>query len=146
MSADPGAPGRRVLSAEDRERRSERLAEALARKEAILFAYLFGSFPEGRPFEDVDVAVFLDPGHPDALDPLSIQLHLPARLEEASGLPVEVILLNDAPLGVRAAALRGRLLFSRDETRRMSLLEQTGRDLMDIAFLAQESLKDLLPA
>ncbi|MGH7332324.1 MAG: type VII toxin-antitoxin system MntA family adenylyltransferase antitoxin [Candidatus Rokuibacteriota bacterium] len=144
MSAVPGAVVRRELSPEDRERRTQRLAEAVAREEAVLFAYLFGSFADGRAFEDVDVAVFLNPTHRHALDPLSVQLDLSARLEKAIALPVDVILLNEAPLGLQAAALRGRLLHSRDEAERASLLERTGRDLMDRAFLARESLKDLL--
>ncbi|MGH2453016.1 MAG: nucleotidyltransferase domain-containing protein [bacterium] len=139
-----GAPARRVLPPEERERRTLRLAEVLAREEVVLFAYLLGSFIEGRAFEDVDVAVFLNPAHRDALDPLSVQLDLAARLEEAIGLPVEVVLLNDAPLGLRAAALRGRLLDSRDEAGRVALLKRTGLARMDMAFLARESLRDLL--
>ncbi len=144
MSAVPGAVVRRELSPEDRTRRTRRLAEVVAREEAVLFAYLFGSFADGRAFEDVDMAVFLDPEHRDVLDSLTVHLDLSARFEEAIGLPVDVILLNEAPLGLKAAALRGRLLYSRDEAGRASLLERTGRDLMDRAFLARESLKDLL--
>ena len=135
---------RRALSPGDYEERTRRLAEALAREEAVLFAYVFGSFAEGRAFEDVDVAVFIGPERTGGMDLLSFQLDLAARLEEGAGLPVDVVLLNEAPLGLRAAALRGRLLHSRDEARRMSLLERTGLEVMDMAFLARESLRDLL--
>jgi len=38
-----------------------RLREALEAREEIVFAYLHGSFAEGLPFRDVDVAIYLDP-------------------------------------------------------------------------------------
>ncbi len=135
---------RRALSPGDYEERTRRLAEALAREEAVLFAYIFGSFAEGRAFEDVDVAVFIGPERTGGMDLLSFQLDLAARLEEGTGLPVDVVLLNEASLGLRAAALRGRLRHSRDEARRVYLLERTGLEVMDMAFMVRESLRDLL--
>ncbi len=144
MSADPSRRRLRTLPPDAHERCVRRLAEALAGEEAILFAYLFGSFADGRPFEDVDVAVFVAPDHRVVDDPLSWQFRLAARLQEAIRLPVDVVLLHDAPLGLRAAALHGRLLGSRDEATRLRLLEETGRERMDMAFLSRESLKDLL--
>lgn len=139
-------PPRKVhrLSAGDHEERARRLTEALAGEEEVVFAYLFGSFAEDRPFEDIDVAVFLADSRDETFDSLSTQLALAARLEEAAGLPVDVIVLNDASLRLRAAALRGHVLYSREENTRVALVEQAGRELMDTAFLARESLRSLL--
>src|SRR3970282_2399573 len=106
---------RRSLSPGDYEERTRRLAEAVAREEAVLFAYIFGSFAEGRAFEDVDVAVFIGPERTGGMDLLSFQLDLAARLEEGAGLPVGVVLLDEAPLGLRAGAARGRPLPLRDD-------------------------------
>lgn len=142
-----GAPGiRRLyhLSGGEREERLARLRDALAAEGAVVFAYVFGSFTEERAFEDVDIAVLLDPGAAATDDALSAQLRLAARLENAAGLPVDLVLLNDAPLGLRAAALAGRLLDSRDEARRLAFVERTGFERMDTAFLRHQSLRDLL--
>ncbi|MDQ7840383.1 MAG: nucleotidyltransferase domain-containing protein [bacterium] len=132
------------LAASDRERVLVRVAKSLAAEGAVLFAYVFGSFVEDRAFGDVDVAVFLDPERcPDA-GMLPLQLDLACRLEAAAGLPIDAVLLNDAPLGLRMAALRGRVVHSRDEARRLAFVEATCLQAMDMACLLRESLRDLL--
>lgn len=139
--------GRRVLRSLDPQEREvclERLAQAIAKEPAVLFAYAFGSFTEGRPFEDVDVGVVLDSLAAAGRDSLALQFDLAAHLEQAVGLPIDIVLLDDAPLGLRATSLRGRLLFSRDEERRFAYVERTGLERMDTNFLAREALKDLL--
>jgi predicted nucleotidyltransferase len=113
MRDAPGETSRRPpLAEEDRDAVLTRLTHVLAGEEDVVFAYAFGSFVEGGPFEDLDVALFLDDG---CMDVLTRQLDLTARLEAAASLPVDIVLLNDAPLGLRGVALRGRLLYSRDE-------------------------------
>src|SRR3989337_3057756 len=94
---------RRALSPGDYEERTRRLAEALAREEAVLFAYIFGSFAEGRAFEDVDVAVFIGPERTGGMDLLSFQLDLAARLEEGGRPPPGGGPPNEGPPGPRAA-------------------------------------------
>ncbi len=146
MKEDPqsGALKHYDLSAPDRERVLGRVAESLAAEGAVLFAYAFGSFVEGRAFGDVDVAVFLDQERcPDA-SLLSLHLDLAGRLEEAAGLPVDAVLLNEAPLGLRMAVVRGRVVHSRDEARRLAFVEETCLQVMDMAYLSREALRDLL--
>lgn len=132
------------LAAPDRERVLGRVAEGLAAEGAVLFAYVFGSFVEGRAFGDVDVAVFLDLERCPSGDLLPLHLDLAGRLEAAAGLPVDAVLLNDAQLGLRLAAVRGRVVHSRDEARRLAFVEDTCMQAMDMAYLLRESLRDLL--
>jgi predicted nucleotidyltransferase len=135
---------RPALAEADRQLVAHRLAGRLGEVESALCAYLFGSFVEGGTFEDVDVAVLLDPDVAAVSDLLAFQLELAAALEKAAGLPVDVILLNDAPLGLRMAAVRGRLLLSRDEHRRLAYVEQTCLQAMDMAHMTRQSLQELL--
>lgn len=135
---------RHALSAAEREPLVARLAARLGMIESVVFAYLFGSFAEGRPFADIDVAVFLDFGPGGPSDALDIRLGLTKQIEDATGLPADVIVLNDAPLGLRMAAVGGRLVCSRDEPRRLEFVERTSLQAMDMAFLARESLRGLL--
>ncbi len=106
------------------------------------FAYVFGSFAEGLPFADVDVAMYFR--WERLSDPLRTQLELAAALERVVGVPVDVVVLNDAPLGLAVAALRGRLVFCRDPEGHASFLERTALQYMDTAYLRRSSLRDLL--
>jgi len=106
---------------------AEELATALARRlgaaNDVGFAYLFGSFAKGRPRggSDVDLAVWLDEEiHGDRAARFRRRLALEAELEPALGRRVQVIVLNDASLGLAHNVLaHGRLVLRRDETARV---------------------------
>lgn len=134
----------RSLSPEGREAVLARIAEALERDGSILFAYCFGSFAEGRDFADVDLAVYSDPDKAGGEDLLKKEIDLTAAAERAGGIPADVVILNTASLGLRMAAIRGRLVYSRDESRRLEFVEITSSEYMDTAFLRRESLRDVL--
>lgn len=126
---------------------ASRLAAALAQEEAVVFAYLFGSFAEDRPCEDADVAVFVNESLLSEEERLGFALRLAAALDRIlapEGLTADVVVLNEASLGLRLAAVRGRLLFSRDEARRLRFAEETALQAMDTAHLRRESLRELL--
>lgn len=90
------------------------------------------------------MAVLLDPAATEGVDLLTFQLDLAAALEEAAGMPVDVVVLNDVPLGLRMAAVRGRPVLSRDEQQRLAYVERTCLEAMGMAHMARESLRDLL--
>jgi predicted nucleotidyltransferase len=138
------AVARRSMSPEERGAVLARIAEALGRDESIRFAYGFGSFAEGRDFADVDLAVYVDPGKMGGEDLLKKELTLGASAERISKTPADVVILNTASLGLRMAAIRGRLIFSRDEPGRLLFIERTSLEYMDTAFLRRESLRDVL--
>lgn len=144
MKEKSPAASRHVLSVADRNRIVVRVSEALAADDTVLFAYLFGSFLEDRPFGDVDVAVFVDASRFKEMDTMTVQFNLAHRLERVAGLPVDIVLLNQAPLGLRMIALKGRLIHSRGESQRLAFVESTSLQAMDMAYLARESLRDLL--
>lgn len=121
-----------------------RIGEVLAQEDCVLFAYLFGSFLEGRPFEDVDLGVFVESVRCPSGSLLDAQLWLATRMEREIRLPVDVVVLNDAPLGLCLIALRGRLVYSRDENLRLAFIERTSLQAMDTAYLRRQSLRDLL--
>lgn len=110
------------------ETRTEGIAAALASHTDVGFAYLFGSAARGtaRADSDLDVAVFFGTGagrgRADAeaaggrLHRARRALELEGELERAAGRPVQVVALDDAPLGLVHNVLRsGELVLSRDE-------------------------------
>jgi predicted nucleotidyltransferase len=135
---------RQRVRPEDRQSALTRLASCLSSTGAVLFAYVFGSFIEERDPADLDLAVYLDPGRIEGARELDEQIALTGLAERLSGLPVDVVILNTVPLGLRLAALKGRLLFSKDEESRYSFIERTGLQAMDTTYLRRESARDLV--
>ncbi|NJE11154.1 nucleotidyltransferase domain-containing protein [Thermococcus sp. MAR1] len=114
------------LSIPERDVIKERIRAYLMSREDVLFAYIHGSFLEGRPFRDIDVAVFVrsKPGR-------FYEMELEDELSGLTGFPVDVRLLNDAPVEFRFHVISGELLFSRDERARCDFEERTMREYHD---------------
>ncbi|MBI2371631.1 MAG: nucleotidyltransferase domain-containing protein [Deltaproteobacteria bacterium] len=90
----------------------------LAADRVVRFGYLFGSWAEGRmgPRSDVDVAVWLKE---DAPEPFEVRLGLIGRLEVSLKRPVEVIVLNEAPLILRYTVVQqGIPIYTLDDRER----------------------------
>lgn len=104
--------------------------ERLFEDPAIVFAYVYGSFAEGMPFRDVDVAIYLKPD--DCAS--AFESDLSYELGERVGFPVDIKVINPAPSSVRMAVIRkGVLLFTRDAVELADFIEDTGRQYMDYA-------------
>ncbi len=133
-----------TLSHEQKERVRERLRTALEPHGEILFATLHGSFLLDVPFEDIDVAVYLRAGSVDGEEGLRYAFRLADELEKHVGLPVDVLVLNQAPRGVQFTATAGELLLSRDEELRCNFLERLWLEIMDFDYHARQMLKEAL--
>jgi len=134
---------RRELDVPARDRLIAGAARVLAADSRVTCAYLFGSFAEARPFADMDIGVLLEA----AVAPssyLDTQVNLCAKLERSAAIPVDVVILNDAPLGLRMAALRGRPILTRDHAACLAFVERTSLQAMDTDYLRRQSLRDLL--
>jgi predicted nucleotidyltransferase len=77
----------RDISPEERRGIQRILSGFLEGEEGILFAYLHGSFSEGRPFRDIDVAVFVAKGSTLKNSGTAIR----RRLARKKGLPCPAI-------------------------------------------------------
>ncbi|MBC7339026.1 MAG: nucleotidyltransferase domain-containing protein [Firmicutes bacterium] len=145
--AGAGTPG--AVSSGRRASIKRALKGALARRPEIVFAYLFGSFAEKLPFRDIDIAVWVDEdaGRKDLeQDPWRYEAKLGAGLTPLVGIPVDVTVLNHAPLPLRYHATRGELLFTRDEMQRCTFLEETWRDYFEMEPHLRQFLHDILEA
>jgi predicted nucleotidyltransferase len=108
------------LPLKEREKIKLEIKEALSKKDEILFAYIHGSFIERRPFRDIDIAVYVRE-KPSTF----YEMELEDELTELTGFPVDVRVLNDAPLTFRFRVIGGELLFSKDEKGRCRFEEET---------------------
>ncbi|HXF69464.1 MAG TPA: nucleotidyltransferase domain-containing protein [Thermoflexus sp.] len=131
---------RSFLPVDERERLSERLRALIEAEEDVLFATIFGSFLElDLPFGDIDVGIGLAPG----ADPERYEIDRAAEWTVALGYPVDVVVFERAPLGLRVQILNGRPLLIRDPEQYVELLERTGWEWMHWEPYVRQFLKEL---
>ncbi len=130
------------LPPDERERWIEQLRRRVEEDENIRFAMIFGSFLDPElPFADIDVGIGLAPG----VDPERYESDRAAEWTIALGYPVDVVVFERAPLGLRVQILNGRPLLIRDPEGFVDLLERTGWEWMHWEPYVRQFLKELLP-
>lgn len=130
------------LPLDERERWIEQLRRRVEEDENIRFAMIFGSFLDPElPFADIDVGIGLAPG----VDPERYEIDRAAEWTVALGYPVDVVVFERAPLGLRVQILNGRPLLIRDPEGFVDLLERTGWEWMHWEPYVHQFLKELLP-
>lgn len=120
------------------------LRDLLAFRDEVLFAYLHGSFINGSKFRDIDVAVYVNHGRLTRRASLQYQVSLAKDLSQALRLPVDVTVLNVAPLGLRHNAVSGRVLLCRENGTRVHFAEEVCRHYERIRKTARQALFTLL--
>lgn len=133
-----------ALSGEARERLAQQLAERLSGYPEIVGAWLHGSFDEGLPFHDIDIALYVEPESDAARDPLPLMLKLMDELERAVRYPVDVRVINHAPLNFQFYATAGRPLLMRDPERCYQFIEHVRRMYWDFQPMAYRHLREVL--
>lgn len=135
---------RYTIQQEAREAVVCRLTAELEKESAVAFAYLHGSLLDSGTVHDVDVGLYLRES--DAERGAAVASALSVRLTAVAGLPVDVRVLNEAPLSFVYHVLRGRLLVCRDEVLLTSKLEDVARRYLDLAPLLHQGTKDAFAA
>lgn len=120
------------------------LERELAARPEILFAILYGSAAEGSAFRDVDVAAYVDRGLVPGAQDLDYSADLAALLTQALSLPVDVHIVNDAPLPFRYNISRGIPLLIRDTEAYYSFRERAWDEYLDFEPVALLYLREML--
>jgi hypothetical protein len=119
------------------------LAGRLQNRREILFAILYGSAAEGRSFRDLDVGLFADRPLVPASAELDYAFALADELEQSVPYPVDVRIINDAPLPFRYNVSRGIPLVLNDRNAFFQFLERTWDEFLDFQPVAMQYLKEL---
>ena len=128
----------------DREALLNALKLRLQARPEIVFAVLHGSFPAGDHYRDIDVAVWVVPSARPETGWHRYAVDVAAELTVSLGAPVDVQVLNEAPLAFRYHAMNGRLLVVRDEELFHTVRERTWDDYFDFLPFARENLREML--
>jgi len=117
----------------------DELTRLLREREEIIFAYLHGSFLT-HDFRDIDIAVYLkkDEG-------VLYEIELGVELEKILKFPVDVRVLNSAPLTFKFKVIKdGLLLFSRDERIRSDFEALTISEYHDFSYFRRRYRREVL--
>lgn len=109
----------------------------------VVFAVLYGSAAGNGPFHDLDVAVWVDRNLVPASEDLNYAFRLADELEHVLPYPVDVRVINDAPLPFRYNVSQGLRLVIHDYETFYSFLERAWDEYFDFEPLLMQYLKDL---
>lgn len=131
-------------SAGERDLLRDALKRILAARAEVSLAFLFGSFAAGQPFHDIDIGIVTAPGAVAAADAFEFVSQLATELEWDVRRPVDLSVLNWAPIALRYHAAQGEALVCRDEEAMYRFIEAAYRDYLDFEPFLRASLRDLL--
>jgi hypothetical protein len=135
---------RRNFSVEQKERLAGKVAEVLASHSEVVFAYLHGSFVNEVTFRDLDVAVYVKPQSINSEALRGYESNLVTELQDKVKMPVDIRVLNDAPLAFRYHAIRGRLLMVRDPELLDEYRARIWDDYFDFVPFARQYLREAM--
>lgn len=114
----------------------------------VLLAYLYGSLPRGQvtPLSDVDIALVTELSL-SSLKRLDLELDVETALAGADISKADVRIINDAPPAVRGRIVtEGRLLYCRDEKKRVEFEAQARAQYFDLQPVLREQLQTYVRA
>lgn len=132
----------RTLDGNEREALIEALGTHLRQRPEIIFAYVFGSFVSGMPFQDIDLALWGDARLTGNARDYAEEC---ADLLDAKFRHVfDIVILNSAPSSFKTSVFNeGRLLFSRDDGLLNGVIESCSLDMLANEGLSQQSLVEI---
>ncbi|MFQ6083145.1 MAG: nucleotidyltransferase domain-containing protein [Candidatus Aminicenantia bacterium] len=123
----------------------KQLKNALISKSEIIFSYIHGSFLDRFPFQDIDIALYVNPKKISSLQTFDYSFQLSVDISKQIGLEVDIQIMNYASLGFQHSVFKnGKLLFSKDENLRLSLIESTSLEYVDFYELSLQYIRDLV--
>lgn len=118
------------------------IADTLAARDDIGFAYLFGSFVDGREaFRDIDLGVWFRQG--DRSSHFHEGIELSVELTRKTTIPVDARPLNEAPVTFVYTVLKGKLLDNTDDDLRCRVTERTLREYLDMQPLLERAMREI---
>ena len=132
---------RYTASVEQKNQIKSSIAEILMTVEDIHFSYMFGSFiEENTPFHDIDLGVFF--AEKNRLRMTEAAIDLAILLSWKTAYPVDVRVLNFAPVSFVYHALRGELIYEKNTDIRCQVMENTVRKYLDMKPILYRATKE----
>ncbi|UCH94620.1 MAG: nucleotidyltransferase domain-containing protein [Candidatus Aminicenantes bacterium] len=131
------------MSQEEKQRAAETLKTALSSQPEVVFAFIYGSFNDHSihlPFHDIDVGVYVkEMGKKESV---YYSLDLSDKFSTLIKVPVDVRVLNFAPITFCYHVIRGQLIVDKDEDFRSEFMERVIRHYLDMKPLFIRATKE----
>ncbi len=131
---------RYFLSKKEKQKIEIVIREILKKREEIVFAYIFGSFLDNLFFRDIDIGIYLK--NIAKKEAFNYEIELGYEIESKIKIPVDLRIINFAPLYFQFHILQGKILFIKDEELWANFLDLTLRKYLDFKPLREEFLKE----
>ncbi|MCL6642447.1 MAG: nucleotidyltransferase domain-containing protein [Candidatus Bipolaricaulota bacterium] len=132
-----------TLELEKRESIVQPIVTRLAQHPEIVTIVLYGSFLTRETFRDIDLALLVDERKLFTESFLDYELDRLEELSRLSKFPLDVRIVNRAPVLFRYAVTQGRVLFCRDERVWVEFCERTWGEYLDFEPVARLYIKEL---
>jgi len=110
----------------------------------IASVYLFGSFLDEGPFSDIDIGILLKNPATQSLD---LELALEDKLARITNHPVDVRVLNQAPLAFCHSVVKtGRVIYDPDPSFRADFQGRILKEYFDFAPYHRQYLREVVNA
>ncbi len=113
-----------------------RIKEYLDKRKEVLFAYIFGSFVKSDEFSDIDIALYVDGDFS-----LKYEFEIEDDLEAILKIPVDVRVINNAPVSFSYGVLKDGLLI-KDNDIRSDFQVMKFKEYMDYVHLRDAYIRD----
>jgi predicted nucleotidyltransferase len=122
----------------------QKISDSLKDRSNIIFAYIFGSFSAQESFHDVDVGIFISN---NGLNVLKTELEMEHELEKLIHMPVDVRILNRAPVSFIYQVIKGGItIVDKNEDLRAEFEGITIKKYFDFQHLRNEYLREVADA
>lgn len=123
----------------------ETLKNSLMNEKQVKFAFIYGSFHEHTeendfPFRDIDIGVYVT--GMDKKESVYYGFELSERFSSLVKVPVDVRVINFAPLTFQFHVIRGQLIIDNDEDARCAFSEHVARHYLDMKPLLHRAIKE----
>lgn len=115
----------------------------LAQRPEILAVVLYGSFLKGETFRDIDLALLVDEHKLSPERFLDYELERLSELSRLSKFPLDIRIINRAPVLFRYAVTQGQVLFCHDARIWTEFCERTWGEYLDFEPVARLYIKEL---
>jgi predicted nucleotidyltransferase len=116
----------------------------LDQRSEIVFAILYGSAIENEQFADLDIALFLDRTAALPEQDLAYSFTLADALETVLPYPIDIRILNEAPLPFCYNVSKGIPVVGQNSPRLWYFLERTWDDWFDFEPIAFQYIRELV--
>jgi len=115
----------------------------LVKKQEILFAFIYGSFhdhSDNLAFRDIDIGIYTK--DLDSKSALYYSLDLSQELTKSTQFPVEVRVINKAPIPFSFHVIQGELIVNNDDDKCSDFMEDVIRRYLDMKPLLRIASKE----